>query len=215
MKITASSGSVSPLIRWHDRIRSMRDEEELVGPAANPGTAADRLENDTFREAMRRFATTVSIITCAHGGSRFGMSATAVTSLSADPPSLLVCVNKSAATHRVMSRGGRFCVNVLRSIHSGLSQAFSGKLRGEDRFCLGNWVQTEDGLPFLDDAQANLFCEIVRVVDYETHTIFIARVHSARVQKDVDPLIYQDGQYAIAQPVTDDRKTNALSAVLK
>jgi flavin reductase len=195
----------------------MRDEEELIEATANPLIVADRLENDSFREAMRRFATTVSIITCVHGGSRFGMSATAVTSLSADPPSLLVCVNKSAATHRVMSRGGRFCVNVLRSVHSGLSQAFSGKLKGEERFRVGNWDQTKDGLPFLNDAQANLFCEIVRVVDYETHTIFIAHVHSARVQKEVDPLLYQDGKYAIAQPVTDafeERRIQALSAVV-
>ena len=180
----------------------MRDDEPTEA-AANPRAPANPLESRSFRDAMRRFATTVSIITCAHGGLRFGMSATAVTSLSVDPPSLLVCVNKSAATHRVMSRGGRFCVNVLRSIHAGLSQAFSGKLKGEDRFQLGNWRQTEDGLPFLADAQANLFCEIVRVVDYGTLTIFIASVYSAKTQQEVDPLLYQDGKYAIARPLSD------------
>jgi flavin reductase len=192
----------------------MRDEEKQTEVAAKPLTAASLLESGSFREAMRRFATTVSIITCAHGGSRFGMSATAVTSLSADPPSVLVCVNKSATTHRVLSCGGRFCVNVLRSVHSGLSQAFSGKLKGEDRFRLGDWGQTEDGLPFLADAQANLFCEIVRVVDYETHTIFIARVYFARAQEGVDPLLYQDGKYAISVPVSDDqrRKTGRILA---
>jgi flavin reductase len=89
--------------------------------------------SDAFRNAMRRFAATVSIISCACEGSRYGMSATAITSLSADPPSLLVCVNKSAATHRALRRGGRFCVNVLRSFHSELSQACSGKVKGEDR----------------------------------------------------------------------------------
>ena len=71
-------------------------------------------------------------------------------------------------------------------------------------------------MPFLSDAQANLFCEIARIMDYATHTIFIARVYSARVQKDVDPLLYQDGKYAIAQPVADDlldRKANILSVV--
>jgi flavin reductase (DIM6/NTAB) family NADH-FMN oxidoreductase RutF len=104
-----------------------------------------------------------------------------------------------------MSRGGKFCVNVLRSVHAGLSQAFSGKLKGEERFQIGSWGQTEDGLPFLDDAQANVFCEIVRVVDYETHTIFIASVYSAKTQQNVDPLIYQDGKYAIAQPLADDQ----------
>jgi flavin reductase (DIM6/NTAB) family NADH-FMN oxidoreductase RutF len=175
------------------------------------------LESAAFRDAMRRFATTVSIISCASDGCRYGMSATAVASLSADPPSLLVCVNKSAATHRALSRGGRFCVNVLRSFHCGLSQAFSGKLKGEDRFDLGDWRESDDGTPFLGDAQANLFCEIARIMDHATHSIFIAHVHSVRVQEDVDPLLYQDGKYAIAQPVADDvaeRKTDAHRAAV-
>jgi flavin reductase len=144
------------------------------------------------------------------------MSATAISSLSVDPPSLLVCVNKSAASHRALRRGGRFCVNVLRSFHSELSQTFSGKGKGEDRFCLGNWHQSEDGLPFLSDAQANLFCETDRITDHTTHTIFIARVYAARMQDHVDPLLYQDGKYAVAKPVTGDPtegKTRALSAV--
>jgi flavin reductase len=158
--------------------------------------------SDAFRNAMRRFAATVSIISCACEGSRYGMSATAITSLSADPPSLLICVNKTAATHRALRGGGRFCVNVLRSFHSELSRAFSGKVKGEDRFRLGSWA-SEDGVPFLSDAQANLFCAVARVMDYETHTIFVGRVYFARVQEHVDPLIYQDGRYAIAQPVTD------------
>src|SRR5215471_5085124 len=181
-------------------------KKEHSGPAEISKNGA------VFRDAMRRFATTVSIISCTSGGCRHGMSATAVTSLSIDPPSLLVCVNKSTATHRVLSRGGRFCVNVLRSFHSQLSQAFSGKLKGEDRFSVGAWRDTEDGLPFLGDAQANLFCEIDRITDYGTHTIFIGRVYSAIVDEDVDPLLYQDGKYAIARPVSDGQSGRDLSA---
>jgi flavin reductase (DIM6/NTAB) family NADH-FMN oxidoreductase RutF len=93
----------------------------------------------------------------------------------------------------------------LRSFHSPLSQAFSGTLKGEDRFRLGAWRETDDGLPFLGDAQANLFCEIDRITDYSTHTIFIGRVYSAMVHADVDPLLYQDGKYVSARPVADDR----------
>src|SRR6516225_2080093 len=129
-------------------------KREQIEPPEIPHKGAE------FRDAMRRFATTVSIISCASGGCRYGMSATAVTSLSVDPPSLLVCVNKSTATHRALSRGGRFCINVLRSFHSHLSQAFSGKLKGEDQFSVGAWRDTEERLPYLTDAQANLFCEM-------------------------------------------------------
>ena len=183
-------------------------QREQTRPAEIPHEGA------AFRDAMRRFATTVSIISCTSDGCRYGMSATAVTSLSIDPPSLLVCINKSAATHRVLSRGGRFCVNVLRSFHSGLSQAFSGRLKGEDRFRLGAWHATDDGLPFLRDAQANLFCETDRITDYGTHTIFIGRVYLARVDEDVDPLLYQDGKYAIARPVPDDQMGRDVSAAV-
>jgi flavin reductase (DIM6/NTAB) family NADH-FMN oxidoreductase RutF len=175
----------------------MRKERNSITSEAPPNSAA-------FREAMRRFASTVSIISCASEGIRYGMSATAVTSLSADPPSIIVCINKTATTHRILSRGGRFCVNVLRSGHSGLSRAFSGKFRGEERFLQGSWRETEDGLPFLDDAQVNLFCEVDRITDYATHAIFIARVYRVVVQENVDPLLYQDGKYAMARPVADE-----------
>ena len=150
---------------------------------------------DVFRAAMRRFATTVSIISCICDGNRYGMAATAVTSLSTTPPALLVCINKAAATHRALCRGGHFGVNVLRSCQIGISRAFSGQLRGEERFDIGDWKSNEEGLPFIEDAQANLFCEIERTMEYATHTIFIARVYSARVKDEVDPLISQDGAY--------------------
>ena len=88
--------------------------------------------NEAFREAMRRFATTVSIISCSDQEGRLhGMSATAVASVCVEPPTLLICINNSTAT-----RCGRFCVNILRSFHSELSQVFSGKMRGDDRFRL-------------------------------------------------------------------------------
>jgi flavin reductase (DIM6/NTAB) family NADH-FMN oxidoreductase RutF len=80
------------------------------------------------------------------------MSVTAVTSVSVDPRALLVCVNNSTATHRALSRNGRFCVNVLRSFHSQLSRVFSGTQKGQDRFRTGDWQQALDGLPFLADA---------------------------------------------------------------
>jgi hypothetical protein len=98
--------------------------------------------NEAFREAMRRFATTVSIISCSDEEGRLhGMSATAVASVCVEPPTLLICINNSTATHGALSRSGRFCVNILRSFHSELSQVFSGKMRGDDRFRLGIGIE--------------------------------------------------------------------------
>lgn len=177
-------------------------------------TLADALETDrpseAFRDAMRRFAATVSIISCSDDQGRLhGMSATSVTSVCADPPTILVCVNNASATNRALSRSGRFCVNVLRSFHAELSRAFSGKFRGDERFRLGNWERSADGLIFLRDAQANLFCQVDRILGYETHTLFFGRVSAVRTARAVDPLLYQDGRYSVAGPVPNGDASDA------
>jgi len=175
---------------------------------------ADTLETPrvdlAFRDAMRRFATTVSIISCNDNqGHLHGMSATAVTSVCVDPPTILVCINNATATHRAVSTNGRFCVNVLRSFHSELSRVFSGKLKGGERFRVGDWDRSADGLTYLRDAQANLFCTVDRTVDYQTHTLFFGRVFAVRTEKAVDPLLYQDGKYSVAGPVPDSDLSDA------
>lgn len=175
------------------------DIREQPPPVGDAGLA------EAFRAAMRRFASTVSIISCSDDGHFHGMSATAVTSVCVDPPALLVCINNSAATHGALTRSGRFCVNILRSFHCDLSQVFSGKLRGGDRFRLGDWRVSADGLPFLADAQANLFCRVDRTLDYETHTVFLGRVYATRAEEQVDALLYQNGEYSIAHPVPGGR----------
>jgi flavin reductase len=166
--------------------------------------------DEAFRTAMRKFASTVSIITCDDGrGQPHGMSATAVTSVCVDPPTLLVCINNVTATHRAVSASGRFCVNVLRSFHSELSRAFSGKLKGDDRFRVGDWDHGADGLMFLRDAQANFFCRVDRTFDYQTHTLFFGRVFAVRTDKAVDALLYQDGKYSVAGPGPDGDLSDA------
>lgn len=79
-------------------------------------------------------------------------------------------------------------------------------MRGDDRFRLGNWDRAADGLPFLADAQANLFCHVDRTLDYETHTLFLGRVYATRTEEQVDALLYQNGKYSIACPVPDGRE---------
>ncbi|ALD90048.1 flavin reductase family protein [Cupriavidus gilardii] len=151
-----------------------------------------------FKTAMRRMASTVSIITCANEAGAHGMTATAVTSVCAEPSSLLVCVNTAASFHHAISGAERFCVNLLDSSQVDLSQAFSGRLKGAERFSVGSWQLHDDGLPYLEDAQANLFCLVDRRIAYGTHTIFIGRVEHVLIADQVSPLLYQDGSYASA-----------------
>lgn len=155
----------------------------------------------SFKHAMRRLAATVTVVTTGKENDRHGMTATAVTSVSTEPATLLVCVNQSAAMHAHLEVGSRICINLLRSVHTEVSKAFSGGLPTSERFSVGTWTDDDGGVPFLTDAQANLFCEVKLAVPYATHTIFIAEVNAVLLHDDVSPLIYQDGGYAAAAPL--------------
>src|SRR5947199_1913803 len=101
-------------------------------------SASDELR-ETFKRALRRFPAAVSVITSADQGRRHGMTATAVTSLSLDPPSLIACINRTTLLHDIMLHGRHFCVNVLRRDQAELSSAFSGAVAPEARFAQGKW----------------------------------------------------------------------------
>ena len=163
------------------------------------GRSPDKVAD--FRNAMRRLATTVNIVTSSLDGEWYGMTATAVTSVSMDPCALLVCINGASAFHDVIGHAGRFCVNLLDASQSDLSRAFSGKLRGIARFDVGSWAADPGGLPFLVDGQASLFCDVDATLPYRTHTIFVGRVEGVRCSPRISPLIYQDGGYAVARPL--------------
>ena len=132
------------------------------------------LTSVAFRAAMRRFAATVTIITASDHERHHGMTAAAVTSVSMDPPSLLICINQKTKLHDIMCRARRFCVNVLHRDQAALS--FSGAMPPEKRFELGRWLRCQDGLPYLADAQANLFCRKAAALPYGTRTAFVGLV---------------------------------------
>jgi flavin reductase (DIM6/NTAB) family NADH-FMN oxidoreductase RutF len=155
-----------------------------------------------FRNAMRRFAATVTIVTACDHERRHGMTATAVTSISMEPPSLLVCVNQKALLHEVLGRARHFCVNVLNRHQAGLSAAFSGAT-SLDRFAFGEWGETEDGVPFLKNAQSNLFCRKVGALPFGTHTILIGAVEAVGLGEADAPLLYQNAAYCVAAPPLD------------
>lgn len=166
-------------------------------------TLTPSLEQD-FKSAMRRLAATVSIVSTANEEGWHGMTATSVTSVSMDPPSVLVCVNTTASLHKMLHAGGRFCINLLRASQESYAGIFSSsKVRGAERFADHAWKGSDEpeSLPYLVDAQANLFCDIDQAIAYGTHTIFIGRVNSIRIGELVSPLLYADGQYLATRRV--------------
>jgi flavin reductase len=151
---------------------------------------------ENFRLGMRSLAAAVSIVTTAHSGHRYGMTATAVCSVSADPPALLACLNQVTSTHGAILKAGVFCVNVLRVEDAELSTAFAGGQSGEARFRTREWNRLPTGAPALVDALASFDCRVVKTIEHGTHTIFLGQVEHILLGRKGKPLLYATGQYA-------------------
>ncbi|MCM8732271.1 flavin reductase family protein [Hephaestia sp. GCM10023244] len=165
----------------------------IEAKATAPFTVAEQLRN-----GLRRLGKAVVVITAWDGERRWAMTATAVSELSMDPPSLLVCVNKGASLYAPLIARANFCVNILRADQLAVSQACSGAVKGEARFANGRWGSGACGTPHLRDAQASFFCEHETYIEYGTHAVVIGAVKEVECSGEVDPLIYLDGGYARA-----------------
>jgi len=145
-----------------------------------------------FRALMRRIASSVGVITTSHEGQLHGMTATAISSVSADPPRILIVVNRATRSHPLISSSKNFVVNVLADHQQNLGDRFSGK--SENRFEGVAHHLGQRGAPILDGATAHLECELVSETDAATHTIFVGEVVGGSVS-GASPLLYHDGAY--------------------
>ena len=151
---------------------------------------------DQYKLGMRALAGAVCILTSGHDGKRFGMTATAVCSASADPPTVLVCVNRVNTTHDAVAESGAFCVNVLRAEDRELSGLFSGTRKGETRFRAEQWKRLATGSPVLVNALVSFDCRVANRLTHGTHTVFLGAVEQVVIGGRGKPLLYADGQYA-------------------
>jgi len=157
------------------------------------------LRTEHFRQSMRRVASTVCVISCMQSGRRYGITVTSVTPLSFAPISILACVNRNSSICVPLEEEGHYCINVLRASQAEVSDAFSGGRPAARRFDIGDWRE-RGGVPYLQSAQANLFCELDQALSYATHDIIIGRVAGVAFASDADPLVYQNGAYALTSP---------------
>lgn len=156
----------------------------------------DKTRADAFKSGMRKFASGVALITSAANGQRAGLVATAISSVSTSPPTLLVCVNKNASAHDVIDQSGTFGVNLLSAGDLELVDVFSKSARRAERFASGDWRSLVTGAPMLASALASFDCRVVQRLAYETHTIFLGEVMQVRIaEQDIDPLLYLDSAF--------------------
>lgn len=160
----------------------------------------DSTNIDRFKSAMRQMASAVCIISTQFKGQRAGLTATSVCSLSIDPPSLLVCINRESDSHPLITGRAGFCVNILQDKHKTIADCFAGGtgLEGDDRFQIGDWQYWKSGIPFLSDAMASLECRLSEEVFFRSHSIFIGEVIEVIIHPKADearPLLYWRRNY--------------------
>ncbi len=147
---------------------------------------------DTFRSIMRHLAGSVTVITTEGQGQLHGFTATAVCSVCATPPTILIVVNKSARTHPHIDSKGFFAVNVLADNQKMIAEHFAGK--SDNQFSIVDHTITERGLPVITGASVQIECKIVERIPVGTHTIFVGRVIGAGDAAHA-PLLYHDARY--------------------
>ena len=151
-----------------------------------------------FKKGMRHLAASVTLITTRHLELRGGLTATAVCSVSAEPPQILVCVNKTASAHDPIGEAGFFCVNILAPDHRKIAERFAGMdgVEGDERFAdMGEWSTLSTGAPVLKGCPVSFDCKMVTKVAAGTHTIYIGEIVDIALDPQAHALLYCDGAF--------------------
>ncbi len=160
-------------------------------------TAVDD-ERKKFLEGMSRAAASVSVVTTAGAAGPEGMTVSSMTSVSADPPTMLVCLRADTPAGNVVRENGVFCINLLRDDQAVLSNVFAGLEPTPEggRFAVGEWVMAEGAAPRLVDALASFQCRLIDCHRSGSHFVVIGEVTETQVA-DGTPLIYGSRSYGI------------------
>lgn len=156
------------------------------------------IDAETFRRAFRALAGGVCVITTGEGEGRTGLTATSVTSLSVEPPSVLFCVNRGASAASVIVEEGRFGLNVLAADQAAVADRFAGKdgAKGAARYNGAEWRRLTTGVSLLVGAPAALDCVVTDVIERHSHLIVIGRIVDALTPGDGGALVYRHGAYS-------------------
>jgi flavin reductase (DIM6/NTAB) family NADH-FMN oxidoreductase RutF len=161
---------------------------------------------ESFKSGMRHLAAHVCLITTeVPGGERQGLTATAVCSVSADPPTLLCCVNRQIASFAAIRESGIFAVNVLGVQDLELAERFAtSEIQGEARFDIGEWIALLTGAPVLESALATFDCRLTRLEEVATHGILFGEIQAIRSRASIaEPLLYAHGTFGGFAPLAE------------
>jgi flavin reductase (DIM6/NTAB) family NADH-FMN oxidoreductase RutF len=148
-----------------------------------------------FRTALSRFASGVTVVTTRDADARpLGITVSAFSSLSLEPPLVLICIDSKAYAHNAFNESGVFVVNILGAEQEDLSRLFAS--REPDKFQGLGFTEGINGVPVLSAALANIECRLKHAYEGGDHTIFVGEVENITVREDGHPLLYYRGGYA-------------------
>jgi 4-nitrophenol 2-monooxygenase / 4-nitrocatechol 4-monooxygenase, reductase component len=176
---------------------------------------ARSLTSDEFRDVISHFASGVTVITALHEERAYGTTASAVASLSLEPPMLLICMNKQSETGRAVAESKRFGVNILGANQVDLAERFARK--GGDKFAGVAVTPGKWGEPLFDDALATLECRVAEETTGGTHYVFLAEVESGAARGGA-PLAYFKGEFGrleLTRAQLEHRPADALDDELR
>jgi len=166
-------------------------------PPSSASLGASHIDSALFREGMSRVAAAVHVVTTDGPSGIAGFTATAVTPVTDDPASLLVCVNTAARSAQALLTNGVFCVNSLSAEDRALADIFAGRaaLQGPDRFSKGEWIRLATGAPALATSLVSFDCRLSDARVVATHHVIIGEILNIRLGEPKPALVYQGRLY--------------------
>lgn len=181
-------------MNWRDQ----RPDDAMVGAFdVIAPVEVNAVEAPRFREAMSLYGAAVHVITTDGPGGKTGFTATAVSSVSDNPPTLLVCINRKSNAAPILSANGTFCVNTLRADDEAIADTFAGRTGAmlADRFRVGEWKTLATGAPVLTSAIVSCDCRIVEIQAVASHNVIFAVVEGISFGPAGPALVYHGRSY--------------------
>jgi len=169
------------------------------------------VDERVFREVIGRFASGVTVVTTRADDQDFGTTASAVSSLSLEPPMMLVCLNRTSETRRAILETGWFAVNVLSETQARLADRFARK--APDKFRDVDVVRVQSGAPLIANALARIECRVADTATGGTHTIFLGDVYHAAGEEGA-PLTYYRGRFGRFHDMRQDEAYRRIRGLL-
>lgn len=174
----------------------MTGKRVLFGDASDLATLPE-VDSAQFREAMSRVGAAVHIVTTNGPAGLGGVTASAVTSITAEPPMMVLCINKTSRCTATLMKNGVFCINTLGRADQELSDIFAGRTNHglEERFTAGQWTTLVTGAPKLTSALVAFDCRLVEAKEVSTHLMMIGTVEAVEIAPRSEALMYAHREY--------------------